>query len=155
MKKLSMPELLVTVIIFSLPMIINFGFHPLWLMENSIDTIVNITLAEMALNVVVYPVYLAVVCNVLVVKKRATSSFNAYMLISSLVLIICTCIYYWNWGISTGRLNEPDSWTMIMMSFECFAALVFYAICMGVALLARKLVELIRANNRGETDRSD
>lgn len=114
---------------------IHLLFMPLWFLE-SFQTSAKATSAEMAIDVLLIPVYL--------LKSHYNNSeeFMQFRHYSLNVLIIMICVplscflHYFNWAISIGSFSSPDKETVQMTIFEFLAATAVTLIGLAISLIA-------------------
>lgn len=105
------------------PIIINLLFLPLlWWSGESI-----VTIAVATINVVFIPIYLLIVTNI-IAKKLSIYRFIIFLLLMIVSAFFGTLTNYFNWGITTGHLLNPDSETLLILKVQ-------FIISVGVILV--------------------
>ena len=103
-----------------IPVLVAFAFHPLWLISFKgtvgTGTAVAVALLTMALNTVFTPLYLIVIIGFFALKRNLVLSLG--IVISFVSLHLSIYLQFWNWGVATGGLNNPDSSTSMVFLIE-------------------------------------
>ncbi len=106
-----------------IPIVSQFLFLPFWFFDdNGIVSLLEITVCT-----VVFPVYLVVIyCKF----SDCFSMLRAFQILFVMLVItlIDSAVYYFNWGISTSNLLTPDSSTMLIMRIQIIISLAIVII---------------------------
>ena len=92
--------------------IIHICFLPLWFNKN-ISFMTKLTSIEMGFSIILLPLYLLIFNFIYSVKSKQVN-FLPNIGLMLLAAILGNCLYYFNWGISSGNLFSPDSETIYL-----------------------------------------
>lgn len=119
-------------IFFSIPIMIHLIFLPLLFFESSGE----ISLAEIFTETIIIPIYLIIVSYKLL-EHFSVSKFFAMLLLILVVTIFGIVISYFNWGITTGNLLNPDNETIYIIHWQMIIASVIVIVGWTVAYMIK------------------
>jgi hypothetical protein len=96
--------------------VVHICFLPFWFSKNLLFT-TNVTAIEMLFNVILLPLYLTIFNFIYSIKKKEYN-FLPNIVLMLFAATLGNCLYYFNWGISTGRLFSPDAETVMLFQLE-------------------------------------
>lgn len=101
-------------ICYVIPIIVHILCLPFWFTEKNPG---NMAIFEMILGIFIVPVYLILISF----KYVTTFSLRKFLELFFLMIgisILGNLIFYFNWGISTGKLLMPDSETILILKYQ-------------------------------------
>jgi hypothetical protein len=109
---------------YLIPIGVHLLFLPFWYLGNQTQ---NVSIAEMAVGAIIIPIYLIIVSAKLL-NEVIISKCTILLLLMLLVAIAGIIVSYFNWGISTGNLLEPDSVTILILKYQMIASSVIITV---------------------------
>lgn len=101
-------------ICYAIPIIVHILCLPFWFTEKNPG---NVAIFEMILEIFIVPVYLILISS----KYVTTFSLRKFLELFFLMIgisVLGNLIFYFNWGISTGKLLMPDSETILILKYQ-------------------------------------
>ena len=119
---------------------IHICFLPFWF-SNNISFRTMVGSIELVFNVVLLPLYLIIFNYIYSIKKKQFNFLpNIALMLSA--AIFGNCLYYFNWGITTGRMFSPDGETIWLFQLETkiifISIWVLGIIWQGILLLLKR-----------------
>lgn len=118
-------------------------FSVLWIFTNKNNDITgttNVTMLETISDLVIVPVYLLIV-NFRLCLKLKKYSFLLNFVLMEISAFLGNIMHYFNWGLTTGLLKNPDPETISIFkaitSFDLIAILIV-SIVMQIVLVFRR-----------------
>ena len=101
-------------ICYAIPIIVHILCLPFWFTEKNPG---NVAIFEIILGIFIVPVYLILISS----KYVTTFSLRKFLELFFLMIgisVMGNLIFYFNWGISTGKLLMPDSETILILKYQ-------------------------------------
>ena len=125
------------VVYFIVPLIVALVFHPIWRFSRKGFSEPNtaVALITMTLNFVIIPTYLVIMTKI---ATKNDLHLALCIILSIVVLYGSICIQYWNWGIATGMLKNPDSSTILVYKLETIVSSIILGIGLFIVAVTKK-----------------
>ena len=111
------------ILLYLIPVIVYLMFLPFWLLDLPSVSSAGVSLIELLLGTLVIPIYLIIISYKYLNKVSIGKIIYFLLLIISLTLL-GHIISYFNWGISTRNLWNPDSETVHIIMLQIMTSLI-------------------------------
>lgn len=99
---------------YVIPIIVHIFCLPFWFIEKNPG---NTAIFEMILGMLIIPMYLIIISFKYITIFNLGNFFKMLFLMIGIV-VLGNLIFYFNWGISTGKLLAPDSETILILKYQ-------------------------------------
>lgn len=131
---------LVTHIMFLIfPLFVALACHPFWKLsfEEPLESRATVPLITTVLSTVISPIYLIIVNKHFMFKSQLSVVIG--IIVSLIALYGSIYLQFWNWGIATGMLKNPDGVTKIIVLWEMIVSTIIFVLGMGVLFFINKV----------------
>lgn len=118
---------------YLIPLGAHILFLPFWYLEKTPGTISTI---EIVVGTILIPIYLLIVSAKLL-NEVSISRFVGFLLAMLLTTTVGHLIGYFNWGISTGNILNPDSITIFIIKYQMMTSSIIITVGWLVACLVK------------------
>lgn len=120
-------------IYYFIPIGVHLIFFPFLSVKNIQS---DVSLIEMAVGVVIIPIYLIII-NIKLTDKISIVNFATKLLLMIGITILGILISYFNWGVISRNLLRPDSATILIIKGEMIVSSIIIIIGWSVAYMIK------------------
>ena len=124
------------ILIYLIPVIVHLMFLPFWLLDIPSASSAGVSLIELLLGTLVIPIYLIII-SYKYLNKVSIGKFLYFLLLMISLTLLGHIISYFNWGISTGNLWNPDSETVHIIMMQITTSLIIIILGWIIACLIK------------------